>query len=74
MTECFCTFSAAPVIEYDSSLKDRMSLKAGTSLIISVEVKGAPTPDVKWLLGDQEVTQTPNVTIEGDGTFSRWDS
>ena len=60
------------MIEYESSLKDGLSVKAGSSLIISVEIKGAPTPEVKWFLGEQEITPSSDVTIEGDGTFSRY--
>lgn len=64
-------YSAAPVIDYDSSLKDLKPLKAGTTLILSVNIVGMPTPKVKWYRNDSEIQPSADLTLEGDGTFSR---
>lgn len=64
-------FAAAPVIDYDASLKDIKPLKAGTSLILLVNVIGIPTPSIKWFLNDSEVKPSADLTLEGDGSFSR---
>ena len=63
--------TAPPEITYDNSYKEGMSLKAGTSLIILVNIKGHPRPVVKWNFNGQEVQPSADVTIEGDGTYSK---
>ena len=63
--------AAAPVIEYSESLKDTQKIKAGKSLILSVNILGSPTPKASWWRNDAEVKSGLDVTIEGDGTFSR---
>ena len=59
--------TAAPVIEYADSTKETISLKAGTSLILNVNILGMPTPTAKWFIGEEEV----KATVDGDGTYSR---
>jgi len=62
--------TAAPVIERDAkALKDKV--KVGQSLMLTVNVLGAPTPKCTWRVGDVELKTGANLTIEGDGTFSR---
>ena len=62
---------AGPVIEYSDSLKDTQKIKAGKSLIISVNILGAPTPKASWWRNDTEIKSGLDVSVEGDGTFSR---
>ena len=64
---------AAPMLEYDNSLKSRQEVKENTSLILMVNIRGNPTPDVTWSRDDGTMLtrDTKHVTIEGDGTFSR---
>jgi len=62
---------AGPVIEYSDSLKATQKIKAGKSLVISVNISGAPTPKATWWRNDAEVKSGLDVSIEGDGTFSR---
>jgi len=59
------------VIEYSDSLKATQKIKAGKSLVISVNISGAPTPKATWWRNDAEVKSGLDVSIEGDGTFSR---
>ena len=62
-----------PVIEPDSSIRDgKVTFKAGVSMIVMVNIKGLPAPTAKWYRGDEEVLTGRLVSIEGDGTFSRW--
>jgi len=63
--------AAAPVIEYSESLKDTQKIKAGKSLILIVNILGSPTPKASWWRNDAEVKSGLDVTVEGDGTFSR---
>ena len=64
--------TGAPVIEYDAvALKERQSVKAGQSLILTVNILGAPTPTSSWNFKDAELKTKSGVSIEGDGTFSR---
>jgi len=70
MCVCVCDV-AGPVIEYSDSLKDTQKIKAGKSLVLSVNIIGAPTPKASWWRDDAEVKSGLDVTVEGDGTFSR---
>jgi len=63
--------AAGPVIEYSESLKETQKIKAGKSLVLSVNIVGAPTPKATWWRGDSEVKSGLDVSVEGDGTFSR---
>jgi len=69
-TDCKLTVHCAPLLEYDAAPK---TLKAGTSLVLLANVvAGMPVPCVRWFLKDVEITSgTTNVTLEGDGKFSR---
>ena len=69
-TECTLTVECAPTLEYEPAMKETQ-LKAGNSLILLVNIMGAPTPKVTWYHGEEEIYQGSGVTIEGDGTFSR---
>ena len=59
------------MIEYSESLKDTQKVKAGKSLVISVNIIGAPTPKASWWSKDTEIKSGLDVSVEGDGTFSR---
>ena len=59
------------MIRYSKSLKDTQKIKAGQSLILSVNIIGAPTPKVSWWHNDAEIKSGQHVTVEGDGTLSR---
>ena len=59
------------MIEYSESLKDTQKIIAGESLILSVNIFGSPTPKALWWCNDAEIKFSADVTVEGDGTFSR---
>ena len=59
------------MIKYSESLKESQKIKAGESLILSVNIFGAPTLKASWWHNDAEIRSLQNVTVEGDGTFSR---
>ena len=59
------------MIEYRESLKKSQKVKAGESLVLSVNIFGAPTPKASWWHNDAEIIFSPDVTVEGDGTFLR---
>ena len=59
------------MIEYSESLKETQKVKAGKSLVLSVNIVGAPTPKATWWRQDSEVKSGLDVAVEGDGTFSR---
>ncbi len=63
--------TAAPVIDYDSSLSAPLRLKGGSSLILTVNITGEPKPESHWFLEDVEIHPDEHTQIEGDGTFSR---
>ena len=60
----FVIFPGKPVITYDDKLQKPQALKAGSSLIISVNVSGSPDPKVTWFRGDQEITKSNDINIE----------
>lgn len=45
-------------------------MKAGTTLTLSVNVTGAPTPNVTWFLGDEEITTLNGYSIETKDDYS----
>ena len=60
------------MIEYSDALKETQKLKAGKSLVLSVNILGAPTPRASWFRNDtDEIKSGLDVGVEGDGTFSR---
>jgi len=63
--------AAGPVIEYNESLKETQKIKAGKSLVLSVNILGAPTPKATWWRNETEIKSGLDVSVEGDGTFSR---
>ena len=63
--------AAGPVIEYADSLKETQKIKAGKSLVLSVDIRGSPKPKASWWRDDVEVKSGLDVTVDGDGTFSR---
>ena len=66
----FC--AGAPVLDYDNSLKSRQEVREGTSLILMVNIRGNPIPDVTWSRADGSIiSASKHVTVEGDATFSR---
>ena len=60
------------MIKYSESLKDTLKMiKAGESLVLSVNIVGTPTPKASWWFKDSEIKSGLDVSVEGDGTFSR---
>ena len=45
-------------------------MKSGGSLILSVNVTGAPTPSVSWYLGQDQLQATNGISIETTDTYS----
>ena len=70
-TKCNLTVHSKPVITYEDTLKEVVTLKAGASLALPVNVKGLPTPSVKWFCKDTEIYSGGNVTIETSEGASR---
>ena len=60
------------MITYDAVLKEGVSLKAGGSLILMVNISGEPQPRVSWFLGENQVYDgSDGTTIESGSDFSR---
>ena len=59
------------MIEYSDSLKETQRIRAGKSLVLGVNIVGAPAPRAAWRRNDVEVKSGLDVSVEGDGTFSR---
>ena len=70
MPICFSSsFPGKPEITHEEKLKDQ-TLKAGSSLIILVNITGSPEPKVTWFKDDQQLTATDGITIETSSTGS----
>jgi hypothetical protein len=46
-------------------------VKAGQSLILTVNITGEPLPKASWQCNGTDIRSGTDVTVEGDGTFSR---
>ena len=62
--------TVAPKISYDDKLKEEQSLKAGQTLILSVNTSGVPIPSISWYLNDAELTVGNGTSIETTDTYS----
>lgn len=67
----FLYFTAHPQLEYDNRLKSTQNFKAGSSIVILVNVSGIPTPTIKWLLNEKEIETSYSLNIETTEKFSR---
>ena len=63
-------FAGKPVITYDEKLKSAQKLKAGSTLTISVNVAGTPTPKVSWLQAGEPVAATSIDTKDNYSTLT----
>ncbi|CAH1802732.1 unnamed protein product [Owenia fusiformis] len=61
---------AAPKIDYELRLKEKQAIKAGNSLIISVNISALPPAKVTWSVNGKELAQSNKVNIETTDTFS----
>ena len=52
-------------------VKETQQIKAGESLVLSVNTVGAPTPKTSCWRNDSEIKPGLHVIAEGDDTFSR---
>lgn len=62
--------TVAPTISYDDKLKEVQSLKAGSTLVLSVNTTGVPIPSIAWYLNDTQLTAVNGTSIETTDTFS----
>ena len=69
---CPFPYPGKPVITYDDTLKDTVTLKAGKTLALPTNITGSPKPKVTWYHGDDEVQQTDKIIIETEGEASRF--
>ena len=60
------------MIKYSESLKNTQKMiKAGESLVLSVNIVGTPTPKASWWFKDSEIKSGLDMSFEADGTFSQ---
>lgn len=67
----FPLIAGKPIITYESHMKDGVKVKAGNSLILTVNLQGYPDPRSHWYHNDKEIFAGGDTTIESDATFSR---
>ena len=63
-------FAGKPVITYDDKLREAQVVKTGASLILSVNITGAPVPKVTWYCGKEQVSATNGISIESTDSYS----
>lgn len=56
--------SDKPKLEYDNKFRDIVTLKAGSTLKIPVQVSGLPKPSVTWSKDEQPVTSQGRLTLD----------
>ena len=64
-----CT-AGKPAITYEDKFKSAQKLKAGSTLTISVNVAGAPTPKVSWLQAGEPVAAASIETKDNRSTLT----
>lgn len=63
--------TAVPKIDYDKKLDSTQTVKAGSLLILQVNVSGSPKPAVSWMLNGKPADVCRNVTIESTPDSSK---
>lgn len=58
------TISDKPKLEFDNKFRDLVTLKAGTTLKIPVQVSGLPKPSVTWSKEEKPVTSQGRLTLD----------
>ena len=64
------TFTAHPKIDYDSKYRETQFVKAGSSLIISTNISGVPTPSTTWQKDGEPLAPSDNILIDSGDEFS----
>ena len=59
-----------PTIDYDMKLKAKQSIKAGNSLILTVNLTGVPDPSVEWSVNDKAIAEGGRVMIQAGAEFA----
>ena len=55
--------SERPELEYDKKFKSAITLKAGSTLSIPIDVSGFPNPTVAWTLNNKTVVSSGNIQV-----------
>ena len=59
-----------PALEYDNRLKSTQVAKAGSTVVLKVNVSGIPQPNVTWKLDGQEVARNDRVSVDTSKDYS----
>lgn len=60
----FFVFLDKPKLDYDNKFRDIITLKAGSTLKIPVQVSGLPKPSVTWSKDEQPVTSQGRLNLD----------
>ncbi|GFO38541.1 titin, partial [Plakobranchus ocellatus] len=69
-TEGTLSIHTMPTLEYDNRLKSAQTVKAGSTIVLKVNVAGIPYPNISWLLDGQQLDKSDRVSIETNKEFS----
>lgn len=62
--------SAHPKLEYDNRLKSVQTVKAGSTLNLSINISGIPSPTIGWLRDGQPISKSPRLSIDISEDFT----
>ena len=57
-------FTAHPALEYDNKLKSAQTVRAGTTLTLTVNISGIPSPSVSWSLDNETLQKSDRISID----------
>ena len=57
-------FPAHPKLDYDNRLKGVQNIKAGTTLVLPVNIDGIPSPTISWMLDEEPIEKSARVTMD----------
>jgi titin len=57
-------------LEYDNKLKSAQTVKAGTTLTLTVNISGIPSPSVQWFLDDEPLQKSDRISIDTTSEYS----
>ncbi|KAK7507540.1 hypothetical protein BaRGS_00001475, partial [Batillaria attramentaria] len=69
-TEGTLSVHTHPTLEYDNRLKSAQTVRAGTTLVLTVNISGIPSPSVAWFIDDEPLQKSDRISIETTEEYS----
>ncbi|KAH9498303.1 hypothetical protein Btru_006488 [Bulinus truncatus] len=69
-TEGTLSIHTMPTLEYDNRYKSAQTVRAGSTIVLKVNVSGIPSPSILWLLDGEILEKSDRVSLETNPEYS----